>query len=101
MSERPNSREALAELRQSLQAREILQTLDLSGGKTNDDLLYQWLAQIGLAIAGSDLQALLDRLEREGLVATEACETKRVVTLTREGREVGGDVTRIDWIASR
>lgn len=35
-------------IRLSLQAREILERLQASGGAGNDDIFYRWLATIGL-----------------------------------------------------
>lgn len=75
--------------------------LGLSSGVANADLLYRWLAKIGLGIAWRDLEALLDRLEREGFIVTETVETRRVATLTREGQEVASDITRCEWIAPK
>jgi hypothetical protein len=99
MQKKTNSRELLAEVREALQAREILQALDRLNGTANDDLLCEWLAKIGLAVARHGLADLLDRLEREGLVHSHEVDSRRVVRLAREGREVAQDITRCEWIS--
>lgn len=86
-------------IRLSLQAREILERLDASGGIGNDDVFYRWLGTIGLAVASSHLVDLLDRLEREALVTSEMVERIRVLRLTRRGQEVARGVEAVEWIA--
>lgn len=99
MQKKINSRELLAEFGEALQAREILQTLDRLNGAGNDDLLCEWLGKVGLAVARRAIGTLLDRLEREGFVHSEEVDGRRVVKLTRDGREIAQGVSRCDWIA--
>jgi DNA-binding MarR family transcriptional regulator len=86
-------------IRLSLQAREILERLDASGGIGNDNVFYGWLGTIGLALASSHLADLLDRLEREALITCEMVERIRVLRLTRRGQEVARGVEAVEWIA--
>jgi DNA-binding MarR family transcriptional regulator len=86
-------------IRLSLQAREILERLDASGGIGNDDIFYRWLGTIGLAVASSHLAELLDRLEREAFISCEMVERIRVLRLTRRGQEVARGVEAVEWIA--
>lgn len=64
----------------------------------NDKLLCYWLGKIGLGIIRSELESLLDRLEREGLTQSEIVRDVRVVSVTSIGREVTSGLVCINWI---
>ena len=94
-----NYPDRLHAIRQSLQAREILQNLEAMGGSSNDAVFYHWLGDIGLGIARQCLSELLDRLERENLIATEKVAQYRVLRITHQGQEVATGLISIEWIA--
>lgn len=99
MSKQSNQPDPFLTIRHSLQAREILVVLEKHGCIGNDHLLYHWLGTLGIGPSHRDLDELLDRIEKEGLITTEKIEKLRVVKLTRTGIEVAQARTGIDWIA--
>lgn len=98
MTKQSNQPDPFLGIRQSLQAREILVTLEKHGAG-NDELYYHWLGKIGLSPSHRDLSELLDRLEKEGFIATEQSDSYRVIKITQAGIEVAQSRIRIDWIA--
>lgn len=65
----------------------------------NDQLYYHWLGTIGLGPSHRDLSGLLDRLEKEGFIATEQTDGFRVIKVTLAGIEVAQGRVGVDWIA--
>jgi DNA-binding PadR family transcriptional regulator len=68
-------------------------------GIGNDELYYRWLGAIGLGPSHRDLSALLDRLEKEGFIATEQTNGYRVIRVTQSGIEIAQARVGVDWIA--
>lgn len=99
MTKQPNQPNPFLAIYQSLQAREILVALEKHGCMGNDQLFYHWLGTLGLGPSHRDLDDLLDKLEKEGLISSEKIEKFRVVRLTRAGIEIAQGRTGIDWIA--
>lgn len=93
-----NMPDTFFEIRRSLQAREILITLE-KHGPGNDALFYAWLGTIGLGPSHRDLADLLDRLEADGFIVTEQFERHRVIKATRAGIEIAQARTQAEWIA--
>lgn len=93
-----NMPDAFHDIRRSFQAREILVALE-KHGPANDLLFYQWLGKLGLGPSHRDLADLLDRLEADGLVATEQVENYRVIKPTRAGLEIAQSRVQSGWIA--
>lgn len=98
MTNKSNQIDPFVAIRESLQAREILVGLERHG-VGNDQLYYHWLGTIGLGPSYRDLSALLDRLEKEGFIATEQTDGFRVIKATLAGTEVAQARVAIDWIA--
>lgn len=98
MTKQSNQTDTFIAIRQPLQAREILVALERHG-TGNDELFYHWLGKIGLGPSHRDLSALLDRLEMEGLIATERTDGYRVIKATQTGIEVAQARVANDWIA--
>lgn len=98
MTKQSNQTDPFVAIRESLQAREILVGLR-KHGVGNDQLYYHWLGTIGLGPSHRDLNALLDRLEREGFIATGQTDGFRVIKATLAGIEVAESRVRVDWIA--
>lgn len=100
MRDRPNAIVPFDTIRISLQARAILDVLDANGA-ANSRLLGTWLGTIGLAASARELNDLLDRLEKDGLVRLEDVDAYRVVLLRRLGGEVASGREVVEWIARR
>lgn len=98
MTKQSNQPDPFLAIRQSLQAREILVGLE-KHGMGNDELYYHWLGTIGLRPSYRDLSALLDRLEKEGFIATEQTDGYRVIKATQASIEVAQARVGVDWIA--
>lgn len=98
MTKQSNQIDPFVAIRESLQAREILVGLEKHGAG-NDQLYYHWLGTIGLGPSHRDLSALLDRLEKEGFIATEQIDSFRVIKATLAGIEVVQARVGVDWIA--
>jgi hypothetical protein len=98
MTKQSNQIDPFFAIRESLQAREILVGLE-KHGVGNDELYYHWLGTIGLGPSYSDLNGLLDRLEKEGFIATEQSNGFRVIKATLAGIEIAQARVGVDWIA--
>ncbi len=98
MTKQSNQTDPFVAIRESLQAHEILVGLE-KHGVGNDELYYHWLGTIGLGPSYRDLSALLDRLEKEGFIATEQTGGYRVIRGTQSGIEVAQARVGVDWIA--
>lgn len=98
MTKQSNQTDPFVAIRESLQAREILVGLE-KHGVGNDQLYYHWLGTIGLGPPHRDLNALLDRLEKEGFIATGQTDGFRVIKATLAGIEVAQSRVGVDWIA--
>jgi len=98
MSKLSNQADHFETIRLSHQAREILRILNQERS-SNSQILGSWLGKIGLGISHRSLGDLLDRLEKEELVRTEAVVNFRVVHLRQLGGEIASGIETLDWIA--
>lgn len=76
-----------------------LRLLDrIPGRRSNEHVIYDWLAKIGLACTHSELQLMLEWLNEKNLVKADTVDGLLVVDLSSRGLEVATGVTRMEGV---
>jgi DNA-binding GntR family transcriptional regulator len=93
---RPNE---LSRLRSEHRALAILRLLDRQPGyRSNELLIADWLAMIGLAGSWAETRDLLETLERKRLVKLETAEGVMVAELTEQGLDAAKGVMIVEGV---
>lgn len=94
-----NRPDELSRLRSEHRALAILRLLDRQPGyRSNELLIADWLAMIGLAGTRAEARDLLETLERKRLVKLETTERMIVAELTEQGLDAAKGVTIVEGV---